>query len=383
MIAHRPPLMRRLLISCVAMLLGAAALQPPAAGAQTPVLVGGEQVTARVQAAAVTAPEAAAYERVVAESIGVILERSGFLVAGDPAADEAWLSFDYAILSLIPRLHISVSVRDLQTGSVVSAVSGRARANVTLFNSLDDIVSRSVADATAYLALRENFEPEIRPTPIAGVLRRPEGRVEGEQVRLQPAAALEGDSAEGILLADGVSLPVSVRRPGHYPAEGTTGVDAVLPEPEPYRRLGVQLHSSLGRLAGAGIAGRYALVPDRLTAALELDGFTSGLQEDAPYRLLHLETRALAEFTIYRWRWFSLRVSSGPGLVVTSFLSGVVAPYTDFFWNVANIMPVVQTGRQYWFARFGSSYYFETDRGFFPAGVDELPQLFVGTYRRF
>jgi len=351
-------------------------------GAQTSITVQGEPVSARITAASSTAPEAQAYERLVAESIGVVLVRSGFAVDTTPSGEV--LSWEYSILSLIPRLHLSLSVRDERTGTLISSASGSARTNVTLFNSVDDIVSATVNDVTAYLALRDGFAHELRPTAIAGVLPPLSPRFDGESVVVQPHAPLSGDSAEGVLLADGVTVPVSARGPGHYPIRSITGVEGAVPTPRPYQRLGVQLHTSIGRLAGAGIGARYGIIPDRLTAGTEFDIYASGAGRDTPYSVLHGEARVLAEYTMWDWGRVSLRVSTGVGGVITTFLSGLAAPYFDLYWNVVNVMPVFRTGRQFWFARLGANYTIETERGFLSGGVGEgAPQVFVGTYRRF
>lgn len=342
-----------------------------------------EPVTVVVAAAAETAAEATAYERIIAESIGVVLVRSGFAIAsiGDAATDLRW---EYAILSLVPRLHMSISVRDTATGTIVSSVSGRARANVTLFNALDELVSVTVDDALRYLALNREFGDEIRPVPVAGLLPPVAPRGDDEEVVLQPAAPLHGTADRGVLLADGVQVPVQVRRRGHYVTTAPARMDGTLPEPEPYRRTGLQVHTSLGRLVGAGIGARLDLIPDRAGVAGELDVYSSGVTQGAPYRVLHLEGRLLANLRLLRWGPVSLRASTGLGTVVTTFLSGIVAPYTDLYWNVLNLTPTLHTGRQAWFARVGLNYRVASDRGFFPDGLDSgMPQLFVGTFRRF
>ncbi|MFW5826815.1 MAG: hypothetical protein ACOCU4_01920, partial [Alkalispirochaeta sp.] len=184
-----------------------AVLAVPSLGAQTPIIVQGEPVLAHIRAASSTAPEAEAYERLIAESIGVVLVRSGFSLdtaqstpagavetAEPPGRSGIVLSWEYSILSLIPRLHLSVSVRDPRTDTLISSASGSARTNVTLFNSVDDVVSAGIDDVMAYLAMRGDFEHELLPTPIAGVLPPFQPRFEGEEVVVQPHAPLSGDS---------------------------------------------------------------------------------------------------------------------------------------------------------------------------------------------
>ena len=367
----------------------------------------------RIVIAADTAPEAAAYEPIVADAITVVLQRQGFdLVGADQPADQPGgtseastqlaLRWEYAILSILPRLHLSVSVYDEARGVMVATRAGRARANVTLFNSVDELVYGAIAEVETYRTVVEAESEFISPIPIVARLRPPSPRVPGEEIIVQPDAPFEMSNGEAVLLARGVSVPIAVMRRGHHVAVGTAStagdgqpgessvlrtVPRELPDPEPLRRVGLQLHYSAARTAGGGGGVRYGFIPDRFHMAGEFDVYLSGALDGAPNQVLHLESRLLAEVTALRLRRmpFSLHLSSGPGIVGTFFLNGLVAPYTDLYWNIANAAIVLRTGRQEWFVRSGVKYTFETERGYFAEGLGEStssPELFFGTVRR-
>lgn len=360
-----------------------------------------EPIAFTVTAGVESLGEEGAYDKVVRDSIDVVLQRNDFVPA--EVSDSPYIyEWEYTILALVPRLHLSLSVFDRRRGVIVASTTNRARANLTLYTSVDALIAEVIDDVRTYHSIVHRSEGEILPIPIAGVVTVPQPSSGDEDVVVQPRAPL-GTSGDTIVLADGVSLPGRVSRLNAYPrsfylsptppdseTEDETPTVAspedALPQPEPYRRLGVQLHYSYARFVGAGLGVRYFVLPDRLYASQETDlHFTPPAVPDAA-TLTHIEGRFMTGAVVLGGpnTRLAMELSTGIGGTVTLVSGGTIPPYYDWYWNVFNVGGVLRTGRQRWFLRSGINYGFETERGFFVDGLNEdhfNPQLYVGTIR--
>jgi hypothetical protein len=341
-----------------------------------------------------SAGDAGPYEKVVQDSIEVVLQRND-MVPGTSGSETGTVVWEYAILSLVPRLHVALTATDQNHGVVIASATNRARANLTLYNSVDELVEAVLERVNRYYQVAGAPVSGIPPIPIAATVTLPAPPSENDTVVVQPGAPL-GEPGDPLLVAAGVTIPGMVTRPRAYGRsfEIAPSRDAVLqppagetvPSPEPVRPLSFQIHYSYPRLNGAGVGIRYDLLPDRLYASQETDVHVALPASPEASMVLHLEGRVLAGTTIVgrpEGR-FRIEASSGVGGVVTAFGSGEIPPYYDWYWNVFNLGFVGRTGRQSWFLRSGLNYGFETERGFFVDGLNEdhfNPQLFLGTMR--
>lgn len=360
-----------------------------------------EPIAFTVTAGVASIGEEGAYDKVVRDSIDVVLQRNDFLPAGFSASSDAYV-WEYTILALVPRLHLSLTVLDRQRGVIVASATNRARANLTLYASVDALIAEVIDDVRVYHATVQRSASGIVPIPIAGTVTIPRTQSGDDEVVVQPIAPL-GTSGDTIVFADGVVVPGLVSRPQAYArsfflsptpqdpetedeSPTLTSPEDALPQPAPYRRLGVQLHYSYARFVGAGLGVRYFVLPDRLYASQETDlHFTTPAVPDAA-TLTHLEGRFMTGAVVLGGpaTRLAMEVSTGIGGTVTLVSGGSIPPYYDWYWNVFNIGGILRTGRQSWFLRSGVNYGFETERGFFVDGLNEdnfNPQLYLGTIR--
>jgi hypothetical protein len=337
------------------------------------------------------------YERVVAESVELVLNRRGFVqenaTTDSGTGDTVPLFWELTVLEALPRLHLAISVIDRRYGTVVTTVTDRAPANLTLYASIDTLVDR-VSSGIAQYYRAPGSVAEAAPIPLAPPVAIPHPDSSGDTVVVQPDAPI-GTAGDTILIAQDAEVPGHVSRKHAYDAPFTVDAAAAaavaagkakLPQPVPHRRLETQLHTSLARLAGGGIGVRYFFKPDRFFAAAEGDLYLTPPAVSDALTIIHYETRMLTGLVAFgRPRgWFRVELSTGIGGIITTFSSPDVRPYYDWYWNVMNIQPVITTGRQRWFVRLGLNYAFETDRGFFLSGIDNNDasiQLFAGTTR--
>lgn len=359
----------------------------------TPIVVGGE-VTVELVAAGTSDTQVGAYERVVRDAMTVVLERRGFTVKNEQeAGPPAVLRYEYALVGFLPRLHVMVAVSDPQAGTRIAGALSAARGNITLYSSVDELLEVLDPPVDRYLARRDDPDGGLRPVVLVETILLPAGAGMEEGVRWEDRVSgtvLPGDYR----VAQGATLPVRVSRSGHYPEEFFLPIDgarAQLPEVRlrPLRRFGAQLHYGHPRMIGAVLGGRYYALVDRLYVGGELGVHMSGFFGTTPSQLLHLDPRAMVGYVPLgaRDRRIQPVFSSGIGLVATFVTYGdeAVPPYFDWYWNVANVAGEVGRGPVRWYARGGISYYFETERGLWEAGVnpDNLtPELVVGTVVR-
>ena len=364
--------MNRFLLFCAALVL------PAAAWGQS------DLPTVTVRAASEVAPELQVYQRVVQDAMQVVLDRDGFQVVADESAE---LVYSHRLVGFLPRLHVAVSVHDSRAGVHVAAVTVAARANVTLYSAVDDLLSDLNRDVQRYLLVRH--DPEGRPDPVAmaGPVRLPGGD-------LQFRDRFSGQRWEdGLVLAEGAVVPVSVSSPGYYP-QGVlleiTGPAPEVPDVSLRRRsrFALQGHYGYPRLLGAGVGGRYYPVADVAHLALELGLSLSGFFGATPSQVIHLDTRVLAGFApAGRLGWLVQPVfSTGPGLAASFVTYGElpVPPYVDLYWNVLNAGVEVGRGALRVFARLGFSYFFSGDRSLMDEGVSErfAPEALSGVMWR-
>lgn len=351
--------------------------------------------------------EAADYARIIAESIEVALDRRGY-TRGGPGSDGAteYLVVEYAVHAVLPRLHVSIVVRDPSRSLRVAGVAVRARANLTLIETVEDLMSELDPAIEAYLRLSTGERDALAPVPLlpsvafggfgqtAGdpdeASRVPERifvDTGAELLELPSPTTVTADQYE---FAQGSEITIRGERPGFFPESEPIGLgpDQTPVEPESLDRAsvhGLQVHYSWARLIGLGAGFRYYLLPGRLYGSSELDLYTSGAPGMTPYTVLHLEPRLLVGLTVLGnpQSRFRAVLSSGFGYVGTFFLNGNgIPPYHDFYFNVFNLGVETQVRRTLWFIRSGMIYAFDTEgRGFFKEGMETgnlNPLLSVG-----
>ncbi len=334
------------------------------------------------------AVEVGAFDAIVAEALARSLSARGRAVTVDADAipTAATLIWEYSVLTLLPRLHVSVSVYDRSREILIVSRAGRSVANLALYDSVDRIVDQVIGPVDQYLASLGRVEAEIGVIPLGEPLVTAPFLDDDGEIIVQPAAPISLPSQRELLTSPDTALPARVEREGFYGRDIILDPEATPPALVQKRRLGLQLHYSFPRLAGAGFGVRYYPVVDRLSTALETDLYFSAAGTESPYTVLHAEGRLLAGVTFLRDPEQRVRfgLSSGPGMIATIFFQTAAPNYLDLYWNVFNLALEFHMNRQVFFVRSGLLYAFDTDRGFFAGGLETEntnPQLFVGTVR--
>ncbi|TVR70727.1 MAG: hypothetical protein EA427_05350 [Spirochaetaceae bacterium] len=330
-------------------------------------------------------PAVADYERVVRDGFRVALERRGYEVIPadqevDPGAydlDTLLLQYEYTLIGFLPRLHVTVAVRDLQAGTRVTGALAVARGNITLYTSLDEILETIEPRIEGYRVRRADSIRNPWPVTPAGEIVFPASAGEGGLTVMDRVTG--APIGEDLFVSEGAELPLRFSREGYYSRDvnvSVSGPRTEVPDPDLRRqgRFGAQLQYSYPRLIGGSVGGRYYPLPDLLYVGMELGLHMSGLPGRTPSRLTHLDPRLMVGYLPRGTEdeavqpWFS----SGLGLVTTfpSYADGDTGPYTDWYWNVLNVG--VELGRRMvrLYGRLGVSYYFDTDRSLWEPGIN-------------
>ncbi len=353
-------------------------------------------------------PSVEDFDRVVRDAIQVVLERRGFTVLRDRGDDRpervrtdsgpaeavpVRLRYEYALTGFLPRLHVSVTARDPDAGTRIASSAVAARANITLYSALDELLATIDPAVDAYLAVRDDRNRGPWPVQLADSVV-----VSTVPTDREPPWLVERYSGEPFpgryMLALGADVPLRVGREGYYPQEILFPVtearpEVPVPELRPQRRYAVQLHYGHPRMAGASFGGRYYVLPDTTYLGLELGLSMSGFFEVTPSQLLHLDPRLVLGFAPWgrQERLLQPVFSSGIGTVATFTTYGdePIPPYVDWYWNIVNASLEIGRRRLRGYLRMGFSFYSETDRGLWESGLNTenlTPEAVAGTVWR-
>lgn len=357
---------------------------PPAADRLPPVV-------ARVVAAEDMTGPVSSYQRVVRDAMEVILERRGFFREGvEPEVDGedgeiVPLEYRYHLVGFLPRLHLAVAVWDADLDTLVTGATAVARANVTLYSAVDELLALLDPAIDGYLERRNNRDAGPIPVALAGPMRPPPD-TGFRFIESVSGVALPGD----LVLIEGAVVPVRVAADRYYPQELVVEISGPRPELpsvelQPLRRFAVLLQYGFPRMLGAVVGARYYALPDRVFVGGELGIGYSGFYGMTPSQVIHLDTRFQAGMVpLGDPSWLVQPVlSAGVGLVTSlvSYSEGEAPPYLDWYWNVLNVSAEVGRGSLRWYLRTGFSYYFETGRGLWDDGVNPdmlAPELAAG-----
>ena len=334
------------------------------------------------------AGEIDAFDAIVAQAVADSLSSRNRAVVTDRdvVSSDTTLLWEYSVLTLLPRLHVSLSVYDRNRELLIVSGTGRSAANLALYDSIDRMVEDVIGSVDRYVASIDRVESEIGVIPLGEPLTTTAFVEDGRVLVVQPVAPLSLPAQRRLLTNLDETLPARVEREGFYGRDIVLNPEAVPPTLTQKRRLGLQFHYSFPRMAGAGFGVRYYPVADRLSTAFETDLYFSAAGSGSPYSVLHAEGRLLAGVTFPRDPEQRLRfgLSSGPGMIATIFFQSAAPSYIDLYWNVFNLALEFHMDRQVFFVRSGLLYAFDTDRGFLAGGVETEnanPQIFVGTVR--
>lgn len=270
-----------------------------------------------------------------------------------------------------PRAYIALNAYDAHSGVLIGNATVRARSNVTIFASVEELIeqlNQPLLEFQAMIASGSGYL--LWPVPLATSVEVPDPQ--HTQVRY----AANGNPITGdARLAVGVRLDVRYEREGHYSELASVRVegDEVRFEPphlERKRTEGLQFHASAGPGVGVGIGWRLYPVADRLHVAFESTSAASGVFGDSQGVVVHQDLRAIAGFNLFNPR-SSVRfvASTGAGLTATLLVGALAPAYTDWYWNVANLSLEYRTGSVLWFGRFGANYFLGSERSAILEGV--------------
>lgn len=356
-------------------------------------------VAVAVRAAREVDQDIQVYQRVVHDAIEVVLQRDGFLLYNPMdtlGTHEVVLEYRYRLAGFLPRLHVSVAVYHRELGVHIATVTAAARANVTLYSAVDELLSRLNGEVDGYLAMHNDVDARPHPVVLAGPVHLQNDESSGAS-REAPLEVRHRFSRREVdrkdRFADGAIVPLEVTRRGFYPAYlvvEMSGASPVVPEvPLQQRsRFALQGHYGYPQLLGAGIGGRFYPVADIAHVALEFGVGLSGFFGVTPSQVIHLDSRILAGYApAGRLGWLVQPVfSTGAGVVASFVTYGdlPVPPYTDLYWNVFNAG--VEVGRRSMrvFARAGFSYHFPGSRSLWSDGVswERAPEALSGVLWR-
>lgn len=331
----------------------------------------------------ITVPEAtdpleARYNQVVADTLEIAVKQLGFVrSAGSETAD---LDLRLESAPFPPRLHLSISAVDTASSTVVAGVNGSGRTNVTLLNSLDDLLDQLEPGLLAYreqLAAGENpFLPvaEFRQLRFRREDNRP---VEVSVVNGPPLLTLEEEEGESTAFPVSQGEEVELQFVAPYSSSLTRRIRIEdpatpirVPELPDKERFGVQLNYSLGRMVGAGIGARWYPIVDRGYIGGETDLFFSGATNGAPNRIIHNDYRLLLGFRPGRpENRLRVDISSGFGTLLSLTEQVNTSSYVDIYISVINLAFEARLGRFRPFIRGGVNYVIEEEFSLLETGV--------------
>lgn len=300
------------------------------------------------------------YQTLIEDSFELALKRLGYVLRDDGDLE---LRVEVAMFS--PRLHLSISAHDTESGALIGGINGSGRTNVTLLNSLDELFREIEPSLITYQESRGRGESPFDAIPEIRLLRFRGAEDVRIRVNHGPILGVMDDAELEVAsfpVTQGSEVELRYEKPGSYPErERVTieeGIDAiVVPTLQPRDRVAAQLHYTLGKLVGAGAGIRYYPIPDRLFVSTESDLFFSGVSPEAPYRVLHNEYRVLLGVRIVPpGAPLRFDVSSGGGVLFSAPLVGSATPFVDPYLNVANLGVEARIGRFRPFVRGGVAY---------------------------
>jgi hypothetical protein len=321
------------------------------------------------------------YNQVVADTVALSLSELGFELV-EPNR-EAEMEIEIESAPFPPRLHLSISAYDLESGTLVAGINGSGRTNVTLLNSIDRFVEQLEPRLREYKAYLQEADNPFVPVPEVRelrFLREDEKSVEvslGHGPRLLTAEEEEAQ-LEGYRVTLGSELLLRYEAPFSQPKTEVVEIrdpsrPIVIPELPNRERFSAQLQYSMGRMVGFGFGGRWYPVPDVAFLALETDLFMSGVGTGAPNRILHNEYRLL-----FGWRpglpeqRFRVDLSAGAGVLISAPLGATATTYVDPYLSFMNFGFEYRIGKLRPFARLGANYVLTEDSAMVSPGLDSM-----------
>lgn len=321
------------------------------------------------------------YNQVVADTVALSLSELGFELV-EPNRD-AEMEVQIESAPFPPRLHLSISAYDLESGTLVAGVNGSGRTNVTLLNSIDRFVEELEPHLTEYKAYLAEPENPLVPVPEVRELRfrREDNKNVEVTVRNGPLLlTAEGEEAvvEGYPVTLGSELLLQYEAPFSQSKSEVVEIreprqTIVIPDLPDKERFSAQFQYSMGKMVGFGFGGRWYPFPDIAFVALETDLFMSGVGTGAPSQILHNEYRLL-----FGWRpgspgsRFRLDFSAGAGVLISAPLVATATTYVDPYLSFMNLGFEYQIGRLRPFARLGANYVLSEESAVVSPGLDSV-----------
>lgn len=333
----------------------------------------------RVRLPGATDPVEQRYNQVVADTVALSLSELGFELV-EPNRD-AEMEVHIESAPFPPRLHLSISAYDLESGTLVAGVNGSGRTNVTLLNSIDQFVTELEPHLMEYKAYLQAQENPLVPVAEVRELRflREDNKSVDVTIEHGPrllTAEEEETLVEGYRVSVGSELLLRYEAPFSQPKSELVQIQdptrpIIIPDLPDLERFSAQFQYSMGRMVGVGFGGRWYPLPDLAYVALETDLFFSGVGTGAPNQILHNEYRLL-----FGWRpgsperRFRVDLSAGAGILISAPLGATATTYVDPYISFMNLGFEYRVWKLLPFARLGANYVLSEESAILDRGMD-------------
>ena len=245
---------------------------------------------------------------------------------------------------LPPRVLLTTTIRDRNTGFLVAAVENRAALNLTLEQALDDAAQELVL-VLEQIVIRQELDQDPETTEISEILLGP----------TEPSQDPELPESSTIITT---LVPQVAAPPPQLEVPGSSR--------DP-RNFAVQLHSSSGRGPSMGAGFRWTPLKERLLVALEVD---QGISQ--PIFLTDLRIQLGIRLGPQQ-SWLHLAMSTGFGTMITTLAGRDIAPFIDPYWQIIAMGSEISLGPIILFARGNLLYQIPVSRSLLSEGISSAP----------
>ena len=333
------------------------------------------------------------YADLVQERVRLGMMELGLMHVDDPGS--AMLELVLRIRPVAPRLHVALSIMETSSGSLIGGSNVRARTNLTLLRSVDELILAVEPRIRAYQLARAAGADPYRNAEQATqlVIVGSQDEVEVELLGYGSIGIIREGSLthEGSPIAVGSTVQLEFRHRAHYAERRTYRIESTRPRLEAPRlvrhtRQSFQLHYRVGRLFGLGVGYRFYPLPDTIYVHTDIEIFSEGLLS-APYPPVILDVRTSIGTYVLGAPTSPVRISmhTGAGAILTIPTSGGVVPFIDAYLNLIGVDMEANIGRWSPFVHVGAHWAFQSVRGLLRPGLNNpafAPALNAGVRLR-
>jgi hypothetical protein len=293
------------------------------------------------------------------------------------------------------RIFLQLKFYDVRTGKVVAATMATGLAGLAGYNLMGDTVDKMAPAIQAYLAGYDPNEPILYAVVEDVIFLSPD---EGMEVSYET-----GDSAglieQGRLkppfvpFMAGTKVRIEKRKAGYHPhteelimQEGPNEFN--LRRLDKKYRNELSLYWTTGQTLGAGAGYRYYLGPDHFFLGTDAQIYLQYEMKDGDKPVVHNDLSFSAGgylFSSYR-SLFRLGLSSGLGVIVTSYSSPNMPVYTDYYLNMLSLFFDFNLRPWAFFVQVSGKYALDFGNSFLERGfliMDQLgPPVSVGVRKK-